>query len=233
MKRLISLLLILVLGAGCSIPGDPMLGDLYTNNIFPGTNSTYDIGATDNYYNNAYINNIYIGGVWDDLRTPVNAVKLGGVNPPVDILYNGGMLLSFEDKILSQEQIVYFTIQLPHNWKEGTSLEPHIHWTAEDGTAGNIVWLLTYAWVNIEDIMPVYSEVIAVGSTGEGYGKHIVTNFGLINGIDKKVSSMLVCSVKRNSSNILDTYNGKSAYFMEIDFHYQIGSIGSVSLTGQ
>lgn len=45
--------------SGCGgLPGDPIIDDLYTKNVYPGADSTYNIGAVGNEYNNLYVDNI-------------------------------------------------------------------------------------------------------------------------------------------------------------------------------
>lgn len=58
----LALLLGLALIPGCGMLGDP-LDDLYTQNIYPGTHATYDIGSLGNQYQNGYFANLFIGGV--------------------------------------------------------------------------------------------------------------------------------------------------------------------------
>lgn len=217
--------------AGCGgLPGDPIIDDLHTKNVYPGSDVTYDIGASGNAYLTAYINNVICGGLWDDLRTPINAIKLGGVNPPTEISYRGSLVYVFGDKILAQEQqVVYFSVQLPHTYMEGSDLIPHVHWVAEDGTVGNAVWLLTYSWANIDGAFPVEQTITSIGAN-HGENAHNVANFSVIDGTDKNISSMLLCSLKRNSSNVLDTLNGKNVYLIEIDFHYQVDTFGSINV---
>lgn len=213
---------------GCGgLPGDPIIDNLYTKNVYPGDDSTYDIGASGNSYNTAYINNIILDGLWEDLRTPVNAIKLGAINPPTDATYRGSLVYAFSDKILAQEQIVFFSIQLPHSYLQGSDIEAHVHWIAEDATVGNAIWLLTYSWANIGDAFPVETPVTATGING-GLNIQNLSSFGMLNGAGKTISSMLVCSLKRNSSNVLDTLNGKDVYLVGVDFHYKMDTLGSV-----
>ena len=44
------LLAVILVTAGCGAPGDPIVDDLYTQNVYPGTASTYSIGSEDYPY---------------------------------------------------------------------------------------------------------------------------------------------------------------------------------------
>ena len=51
----------------CGLPGDPIIEDLYTQNVYPGSNNTYNIGSPALQYNNIYaktanFTNLLVGG---------------------------------------------------------------------------------------------------------------------------------------------------------------------------
>jgi hypothetical protein len=175
-----------------------------------------------------YFNNlIVVGPQWDDVRTPVSSIKLPQVNPPVETSYKGSLVLAFQDVAAPQEQIAYFVIQFPHTYKEGTTVSPHIHWVGSDASAGDVVWTLTYSWANMEEVFSAQTSNTQTFANSSTLDYHNVGHFSDVVGTGKKVSSMLLGSIKRNSSNGADTYTG-SAYLLEIDVHIQVESLGSV-----
>ena len=166
--------------------------------------------------------------MWDDLRVPISAIKVPAANNPTWTAYKGGQILAFSDQaVLGNEEIVYFVAQLPHSYKQGTDIEAHVHWVGEDNTAGNVRWLLTYSWANIGSVLPAESELTVNGANGGDTDEHNLSDFGFTTGAGKEISSMIICSLKRNSSNAGDTFTGKDAYLLEIDFHFQKNSLGS------
>lgn len=62
MKRLIItvLLSVCLLLSGCGMAGDPISDDLYTKNIYPGTDSTYQIGTDTNRYKDGYFDDLHV-----------------------------------------------------------------------------------------------------------------------------------------------------------------------------
>lgn len=203
----------------------------------------------------------YVGNAtrWDDLKVPVNSVKIKAKkdNLGVEIdqpdwagFMGGGVslgLLWFKNEgSLDKEQEVVFTTQMPHGWKEGTSIFPHVHWTSgranEEGTletlstapgANRVTWGLEYTWVNVGSEFPATTIITGTAVATPNAGsialyEHVITPIGTggINGSGKKLSSMLVCRLFRNSSAGTDTYAGEAG-LLEIDFHYQIDSDGS------
>ncbi len=80
--------------------------------------------------------------VWDDFLVNPDATSRGGSKTPV---WGGTGGTAFKNNSgsqgvflwmfsASQEQEVYFTVQLPHKYKVGTDLYPHVHWTTATGT---------------------------------------------------------------------------------------------------
>jgi len=166
--------------------------------------------------------------LWDDMRVPVNSVKIPGSNNPGDASFKGGLILAFSDQaVLGNEEYVYFTAQLPHTYKEGEDIESHVHWVGEDATIGDVYWRLTYSWANIGDAFPAESTIYVADTNSAIADTHNKVYFESISGTGKKISSMLVCSLSRHSSNILDTFGGKDAYLLEIDFHFPVNTLGS------
>jgi hypothetical protein len=129
---------------------------------------------------------------------------------------------------------MYFVVQLPHTWVEGTALMPHIHWVAsETGATGPTVprWGLQYCWLNIGETFTAYTTIYgatAVPNEVLVKNRQYLTPLGT-GGMDatgKTLSSMLICRVFRDGDDAADTYAG-SAGALEIDFHMQINSMGS------
>jgi hypothetical protein len=166
-------------------------------------------------------------GYWDDLRFPAQALKLSGVKPPAWTAYKGSQVLAFSDQaVIGNEEYIYFVVQITHDYKEGSDIVPHIHWAGEDNTAGNVYWRFTYSWANINAVFPAETPIYSVGANGIT-DNHNYATFTALTGSGKSISSMLLCSLSRYSSNALDTFNAKLAYLLEIDFHIQKEGLGS------
>ena len=180
----------------------------------------------------------YVGNAtrWDDLKIPVNSVKVNGADidqPKWENFLGETALLFFEDKSVSSEQSVAFTVQMPHGWKEGSEIKPHVHWSAKIApNAKRVYWALEYTWINVGENFPATttiksnSVVTPNGATLDAY-EHVITPLGNIDASGKTLSSMLICKLYRNSSNASDTFDSEKAGLLEIDIHYQIDSDGS------
>jgi len=160
----------------------------------------------------------------DDLRVPASSVKIKGSQdiPEWGVLTGNLQTLFFDS---SDDDQIFFVTQMPHSYKEGTEIHPHIHWMPTTGGTGNVVWGFEYAWFNVNDVMPsATSETITVAA--EADKKQQIAAFTPIDGTGKKISSILICRVWRESSNGSDDYSG-DAGFLEFDFHYEVDAFGS------
>ena len=168
---------------------------------------------------------------WDDLRVTLDKGSssatlnyfTGSSGPQIWYFLNNGTVESMS-----------FTVQLPHTWKEGTTIYPHIHWSPKNTASGNVEWNFDYSWVNYDPVTPqifpaiTTSTVVASGPfTGQSHVIHALTpgNVGL-DGTGKKMSSILICRIWRNSGNTNDTY-GADAGLLFVDFHIQVDGYGS------
>lgn len=164
--------------------------------------------------------------VIDDLRVSIdkgtNSAQLGSltgiVGPEVWFFRNGAGV-----------EAMSFTAQLPHNWKAGSIIYPHIHWVPRASGAGDVQWNLDYSWADLNQTTPATFPAVTTSSvvvTGPfTANNHLMTpltpgNVG-IDGTGKIVSSVLICRIWRDSSLASDTYNA-DAGGLSIDFHISL-----------
>ena len=165
---------------------------------------------------------------WADLLIPVTSVRVPGAQAPTWTTYKGTQVLAFSDQgVAGNEERVYFSIQLLHSYKEGSDISPHIHWVGEDNSAGDVAWQLSYSWANINAAFPTETLLAVADANSTTLDYHNMTELPDIVGTGKTLSSMLLCELRRNSSNVLDTFAGKDAYLLEFDVHFQMDTPGS------
>lgn len=125
---------------------------------------------------------------------------------------------------------VYFSVQLPHDYKLNTVLKPHVHWIWNSDISGEVKWYLEYTFTEIghtfSDTQILYTKnVIGTGSSPSS-DYHVLSEFDDISGVSN-ISSMMLCRLYRDTeSGSGDTYSG-SAQLLEFDLHYEIDSYGS------
>lgn len=192
--------------------------------------------------NNTYIENdgslSYQGSAtrYEDLRVPMSSTRKGAAEDP---LYNkfrddgsGSVGVYGSWFRTNQTEDLFFEVQMPHGWKEGSTIYPHIHWSPKTDTGGNIVrWGLEFIWVNVGETFVnttvIYAEdpIAPIGPSPTAY-QHVISEFSEISGTGQTLSSMLVCRVFRDGTHGNDTYNN-DALMLQFDFHYEIDADGS------
>ncbi len=172
---------------------------------------------------------------FEDLRVPMSSTRRGAAEDP---LYNkfrddgSGSVGVFGSWFrTNQTEDLFFEVQMPHGWKEGSNLYPHIHWSPKTNTTGTKVrWGFEFVWVNVGDTFGnttvTYAEdPIGATPTPTAY-QHVISAFPSIDGTGQTLSSMLVCRIFRDGTHGNDTYND-SALMLQFDFHYEIDADGS------
>ena len=165
--------------------------------------------------------------VWDDLTFPAEGINPAGAPNAASFdtaTYPGTLLFSG-----TVNNHVAGTSQMPHSWREGSTIKPHIHWTKTTADAGGNAVTWEFRWVAADpgDALGAMSSYIAgtlaVGdlTTSE---KHNITTFGDMDMTGFAASAIIVWELRRVGSS--DAYNS-NARLLALDFHYQRNTDGS------
>ena len=212
-------------------------GTIWVKELTGGTTGANSLAISDNGF-------VTLNGsatTWTDMVVPVTAVKLGSTNSPTFVVMKnngtsrGVWTFTFGDFGSGSEQEVFFSIQMPHNWKEGSTIYPHVHWSPQSAVAGSVVWGFEYSMVNYNQAAPIIFPTTTLVTTTTAavtvtdIDKHFIAAFTAItpSATQDKISSIIMCRLWRNSANNLDTYDGGNAALLSFDIHYEIDSFGS------
>lgn len=183
--------------------------------------------------------------VWDDLRVPLSSVKTAGAHDPgftvfmTDGAGSQGIFCWWFDAATEEE--LFFACQLPHSWA-GTAITPHVHWTPKTNSDGDPVnqkvkWGLEYAWASIGSDFGaatayVYGTNHHPADANVVAGRHYMTDLTAITPTadQNEISSMIICRIFRQAADGADTYEA-DAGLLEIDFHYEINTMGSRTIS--
>ncbi len=164
---------------------------------------------------------------WDDLRFPAAAINPVGLGGAAGLSTTGNFLatLLFDASAI---EICAGVAQMPHNWKKGTAIHPHIHWTPTTTNVGDVLWQLDYQIAAINGTFSdSYTTLQVTNSTGGVNNKHFLCEFASINmSAFTGVSAMIMWKISRIANDGADTYTG-DARLLEFDFHYEIDKPGS------
>jgi hypothetical protein len=163
---------------------------------------------------------------WDDCRIPGLSARTNATAPDLEAFGPSGNLLAYAFNGAATAEQCYFSIQLPHGYKEGSDIHPHVHWAPTTAAAGNVKWQLEYSWANMDGTFGAPTTIFGIGAAGGTAWKHILTDLTDISGTGKTVSSMLMCRLFRNPADSSDTYEA-DATLLEFDIHFIVDSLGS------
>ncbi|MBG7617677.1 MAG: hypothetical protein IZT57_04840 [Chloroflexi bacterium] len=169
----------------------------------------------------------YSDTYWDDLRMPLSNTLLNPALTEPDFEDNGSGLFAWGfDADSDSTEVLNFIVQIPHSYKEGTDLHPHLHWQPETTNTGDVAWKVNYAFASIDSAFSATDSCWVVDA-GDGVALgHQVIDLGDIDGTNLKISAIIMGNVSRVGDHALDTFTG-IAYGLELDFHFEIDAPGS------
>ncbi len=196
-------------------------------------------GGTTNYLNVDSGGRVLLVGTaqtWEDIRIVPGAFQFPGVaDPTLQSWQPGGAGATYKVYKFLKNDEVHFTCQIPHNYKEGSDIKPHIHWTPCDRgneENGNTVgWKIDYSWANSDAVFASSTTVDLSHACSGTDDQHEMTDSGTITGTNKDISGVLQIRLYRSDTNADDTWVGAttalSPAILEFDLHYEIDSLGS------
>lgn len=218
---------ILIFSIGCvniSEEGTPNSLVKFTHPVFLGNSILSDNGTTVTINGTFELDQV----VYDDMQISLANARSPASLAPNWTAYKGSQVPAFS---ADQVNVLYFSAQVPHSYKEGTDLEFHVHVAYPDNTWGYSRWYMTYSWANVGDVFPAESSASVVhGSTNTTDEHQLIELTSSINGTGKTISSILLCSIQRTGTFVSDNYSNV-IYLVSADFHYQKDSLGSKTQT--
>jgi len=175
-------------------------------------------------------------GRWEDMRIVPGAFTFpGAADPVLDSWQPGGSGTTFMVYVFAKNDYVNATCQIPHTYKQGSDLKPHIHWTprnrgvSENGN--NVGWKVDYSIANPDGTFGP-SITVDLQDTCNGVNhRHEITRSGIISGTGIQISSILQLKIYRSDTGADDTWAGTIASqlpaLLEFDIHFEINELGS------
>lgn len=177
----------------------------------------------------AYTRSSQYQGNWDDLRFPATAINPPGQASDPDVEATSGLLLF----AAAGTELIYALAQMPHSWREGTNISPHVHWQKTTSAAGNVAWQLKYKMAPIGEVMDAdWSDADIATATVTGTpdndtaDEHLITAFTDIAMDGKSLSDCILFQIARVGDDAADTC-GADARLLEFDIHFIIDTLGS------
>lgn len=178
----------------------------------------------------AYIPNSTGEDQWDDIITPGFALGTGNAAPalvsfaPVPNM----RIYGFSGSNTTPDELFAF-FELPHGYKEGSDLLPHVHWIPNDNNVANVKWQIAYAIAPVDGKFTVTGTSTGTEATVDNT-THLLTSLApVIPGLNLKIGSVIACRLFRDATDPDDTYTGL-ANLLSFGIHYQVDTLGSRSV---
>lgn len=169
-------------------------------------------------------------GLYDDSQTPSTATRTGVIAPTTETGFRGDGNFQAINFVNNQADEVQFTTQLPHVWKEGDAIFPHVHFSPWTTGTGNVQFILEYYQANVNEQFPAspstYTMTYNVASNKQWY--HLIANNSIpMSMTGKTASNMLYCRLYRD--NTVGSNLAARVTFLGFDYHYVKDSLSSRS----
>lgn len=161
--------------------------------------------------------------VFDDMFFPFTTGQSGVAGYPPFVADSNYYSFTVDTTGPSQ-CVMYFIVQLPHKWKEGSNIYPHVHYK-HTTSAGTPTFRLRYKWYEnggstANQSFKYYTMNLTTGTTNNTAQMSYGSTF--ISGSGKTVSSILICQLY-----LVSTTGAAPVYAYQMDIHIEIDALGS------
>lgn len=167
--------------------------------------------------------------VFDDVL-PSSVTVGGGANAPSFTAYNGNLRAYEFVGSGPTAKDIHMGFQMPHWYKEGSDVFPHIHlYVPNDGSGGVIKFYCEFTWTNVngtEGSTATYSGTLTIAASAGNLHKILKIDSSTFSGSGKTISSMLSCRFYRDPADVADTF-GSSVWLKSADVHAEKDALGS------
>lgn len=171
---------------------------------------------------------ITVPGDWNDWRWSGRG-RSTGPTPPSFLEFAGSGIFCWQ--FTNAKELHLSDLQLPHDYKEGTDLVPHIHWAPTTTGTYTGTWTLNLiGWLTIDTGEPVTAvQTVTAAFSGSLTAFEMQSqNFSdVIPGAGRKISSII------HARLALSLTAGASCALCGLDAHYQVDRLGSRQVTAK
>lgn len=168
---------------------------------------------------------------WDDVFVPFTQAKQGSNSKPSFDETNVGLLFPYNDN----SAIIYMVVQIPHKYKVGSDIYPHIHW--QQSISSFPTWSMSYKWFNNNEAVPASFTTITTDTGEFTYSSGNLAQIsafpaitgatnsegGGLSSTEKGISSVLLIKLWRSAN----TGPNANILAFQFDIHIEIDTQGS------
>lgn len=167
---------------------------------------------------------------WNDVN--ISLVPPAGQSSalPAVIAINGDAYLdcyAFSGTNSTPDEI-HGSIEVLHDYKEGSDIVFHVHWAPTTAAIGNVKWQLRFAWFNPLGIPAGVTQTVVDTTSGIAWQEQ--NSSFIISGVGKTMGSRFIFCLFRDPVDALDTYAANVAAY-DMGIHYEKDTLGSRQIT--
>jgi len=207
---------------------DATMAGLMTK-VNPRSTGTYQHGTAPDYFELEADGTPVLHGdatAWNDINISLVPPQ-GGAAAPAIIAFNGDANLdcyAFSGTNPTPDEI-HSSLEILHDYLEGSDLNFHIHWYPTTAAVGNVKWNLRYTWFN-RGTVPGAATTVSVVEATSGVAWQEETSGFTISGAGMTMGSRFVFSIFRDATDPQDTYAANAAV-TDTGIHYERDGFGS------
>lgn len=159
---------------------------------------------------------------WDDITADLNAARVTGSSQPTWAVFQGGLYAySFHPTNMNE---CWITFHVKHDYKDGSNVYPHIHWSPTTTSTGTVRWGFEYSVAKGHDQMafptPTTVYVESTISSNKQY-QHIVSEVVDNDAFDAfEPDTLILMRIFRDAGHANDTFPDAVSAFTA-DIHFQ------------
>lgn len=166
---------------------------------------------------------------WDDLRFPAQGINPAGAAAPPTVSNTTGML----EFAGNADNVISGIAQLPHAWKKGTAVRPHLHLRFPTSNTGkNTRWKFEYDVASVnDDFVNAYGTLTTLATitvaNPANTKKHVIAGFGDLPTTGLRESACIMWKISRLAATDAADDDTNACALLEFDIHYQIEKAGT------
>lgn len=164
---------------------------------------------------------------WLDFNFGVDNLGAGASAPDKINIGTSSIQTFGFDGVNTLEQ-VSACVEMNHNWAEGTTLYPHVHWYPTTAAAGSVIWFMEYAFAKAEGAVIPASATIQVtqAAGGVAWTERFASFPTIVLDATYKIGAQLHIRWYRAPATSGDNY-GDDAALGTFGIHVRIDTLGS------
>ena len=165
--------------------------------------------------------------VYRDINFAGTTLATGPTPPDIEEFYGGGGIYgrAFAGTLTTVEQL-FGIEEIQHDYKEGTDLEFHVHWTPTTTASGNVKWQIAYNWLEYNAVGGAPTVISVIQAASGVAWSHQKSNFINISGVGHQIQGQFHFRLFRDPTDSQDTYAADAA-LLSVGIHYQVDGVGS------